>query len=373
MTSWGGVPPPVTAERHLQPTPPGMARADAATRPLVSILVPCFNGAAFLREALDSILAQSYANIEVLLLDDASTDGTADVAADYLDRIEYIRQHRNMGIYDNVNVGIARARGSLIATYHADDIYLPGIVQAQVECLLTHPEVGAVFCSDIFVDAEGLEYGRMVLPPELRGDKPVDYARVLNALLEHKNRFLVCPTAMVRAEVHTAVGAYLQARYRNTADLEMWLRIARRYPIVVLEAHLMKYRHFHGSSSQRYHRLRTEPERFFMIVDEYLADGDRALATGHALRNYEAHRSEDRLMAAISHYIKGEPAAGREALRRVDMTVIAGAQRVQRWRLLALTMAMWVLLRLPRIDGLARRMFERWHVKRSPVHRNLAS
>ena len=79
---------------------------------------------------------------------------------------------------------------------------------------------------------------------------------------------------MVRASVHADVGAYRQSRYRNTADLEMWLRIARRHPIAVLEQHLMKYRHFHGNSSQRYHRLRTDPENYFLIMDEYLAEGD---------------------------------------------------------------------------------------------------
>lgn len=239
--------------------------------------------------------------------------------------------------------------------------------------MLAHPEVGAVFCADILVDAQGREYARMGVPAALRGDRPVGYATLLNTLLERKNRFLVCPTAMVRADVHAAVGVYLQGRFRNSADLEMWLRIARRFPIVVLEAHLMKYRHFHGNSSQRYHRLRTDPENFFSIMDDDLAGGDRALATPQALREYEAHRSEDRLMAAISHYIKAEAAAGRAALRRVDLSAIAAATQVQRGRLMLLTAAMWLLLRLPRIDGLARKMFDRWHVKRPPVHRTLAS
>src|SRR5437763_14070256 len=140
--------------------------------PLVSIVMPSFNGAPWLREALDSLLAQTYPNIEVLLLDDASTDDTAAIAAEYQGRIRYIRQPHNMGIYDNVNVGIGQAKGDLIATYHADDIYLPTMVEEQVAYLQAHPEVGAVFASDILVDAEGQEYGRMVLPREVRGEQP---------------------------------------------------------------------------------------------------------------------------------------------------------------------------------------------------------
>ena len=336
------------------------------TSPLVSILVPSYNGARHLRESLDSLLAQTYRPVEIILLDDASTDATPAIAAEYAGRIAYVRQPANLGIYQNVNAGIARARGDLIATYHADDIYLPTIVEAQVAYFERHPQVGAVFCADIFVDAEGREYARLVLPPEVRGERPLDYRTVLNALLTYKNRFLVCPTAMVRASVHAAVGLYRQDRYRNTADLEMWLRIARDYPIAVLESHLMKYRHFHGNSSQRYHHLRTDPENFFIILDEYLASGAAALATPQALVSYEAHRSEDRLMAAISHYIKGELADGRRALSAVQSRAIANAPQVQRSRLLLLMAGMWGLLRLPRIEALAQLMYDRWHAKRPP-------
>src|SRR5258705_12719276 len=104
-----------------------------------------------------------------------------------------------------------------------------------------------------------------------------------------------------------------------------------------MESHLMKYRHFHGSSSQRYRRLRTKPENFFIILDEYLAAADRALATPQSLVNYEAHRSEDHLMNAISCYIKGQLSA----LRDVRISAILGETQVQRWRLLVLTAGMW--------------------------------
>jgi glycosyltransferase involved in cell wall biosynthesis len=348
-------------------------RTASTAQPLVSILVPSFNGAKWVREALDSILAQTYPRIEVILLDDCSEDDTAQIAATYGDRIRYVRQPKNMGIYDNVNVGIAMAKGELLATYHADDIYLPTIVEAQVAYLNAHPEVGAVFCADIFVDAVGEEYARMVLPREVRGERPLDYPTVLNALLTYKNRFLVCPTAMVRASTHAAVGVYDQAHYRNTADLEMWLRIGRRFPIAVLETHLMKYRHFHGNSSSRYHRLRTAPENYFLILDEYLAGGDRAIATAESLTHYEAHRYEDRLMAAIAHYIKGEMADGRRTLREAAIGPVLRSTRVQRWRLMAITMGLWVLLRLPRTEWVAQRMLERWHMKRPPRRPRVAA
>jgi glycosyltransferase involved in cell wall biosynthesis len=336
--------------------------------PLVSIIVPAYNAAGFLREALDSLLAQTYRNTEIILLDDASTDATPQIATEYAGRIAYVRQPSNLGIYDNVNLGIARAEGDFIATYHSDDVYLPTIVEAQVAYLNAHPEVGALFASAIFIDAESREYGRMPLPQEIRGEEPLDYRTVLNALLRYKNRFLICPAAIVRASVHREVGSY-RPRYGIVSDLDMWLRIASRYPIAVLESHLIKYRRFHGSSSEHHDHLRTSPEGYFFILDERLEGGDRALAEDGAIVNYEAHRSEDRLMAAISHYIKGQLVDGRRALSQVRIDVILRARQVQRWRLLALTFGMWGLLRLPRIESLARLMYRRWHARRAPLRR----
>jgi glycosyltransferase involved in cell wall biosynthesis len=336
------------------------------TRPLVSVLVPAFNAARYLREAVDSILGQSYPNVEVLLLDDASSDETGSIAATYGGRIRYVRQPKNLGIYDNVNVGIGLARGDFIATYHADDFYSPTIVSTQVEFFELHPDVGAVFCSDIFVDAAGREYGRLRLPDEVRGERPLDYATVLNGVLTYKNRFLVCPSAMVRASVHQAVGVYQQSLYGIASDLDMWLRIARRYPIAVLESHLMSYRHFHGNASQRYDELRTAPEAFFTVMDAILSR-DVGVATRQALTNYEAHRSEDRIMAAISHYIKEEIGESRASLRAVRLRPLLRARAVQRGRLLILYFSLVLLTRIRRSELLARFFKNRWHLKRPPA------
>jgi len=347
--------------------PPADRRDDGAPRPLVSVIVPSYNGARFLPESLDSILAQSYPRIEILLLDDASTDDTPDVAARYGDRITYVRQPVNRGIYHNVNDGIRRAAGELVAVYHADDVYLPTIVEREVAYLTAHPDVAAVFASDIFIDAAGRDYGRLRLPPEIRGERPLDHATVLNALLTYKNRFLVCPSAMVRASTYAAVGLYREERYGIASDLEMWLRIARERPIAVLEEHLMKYRHFHGNASQQFEFLRTGPDAYFLVMDEYLGSGDRALARPDALAHFDAHRMEDRLMSVISHYIKGELREGRRLLGQVRLGALLRSSQVQRWRLVVLALGLRVLVRLPRVDWVARRMFGRWHVKRPPA------
>lgn len=333
----------------------------------MSIVVPAFNGERYLRESLDSILGQTYPRTEVLVMDDASTDGTAAVAAAYRHRVRYYRQPRNRGIYGNTNDGIKMAQGEYIAVYHADDVYHPAIVEREVAFLQGHPEVGAVFCQDVFIDPVGHEVGRLELPPEVRGGRPLEYRTILNALLTHKNRFLRCPSCMVRSAVYRDVGLYRDQQFRNSADLEMWVRIARMYPIAILEEYLLRYRYGHGNSAQRYRHLRTDPERYYLIMDLYLEKGGRAVATREALAAYEAHRAEDRLMLVVAHYILGRREEARAILNQVHPGQILASGRIQRDRLLVLFLALHGLVRIPRIPLVADLFYRRWHARGTPL------
>lgn len=329
--------------------------------PLVSIVVPVFNGEQYLRESLDSILAQSYPRTEVLVMDNASTDRTPEIVASYGARVKYHRQPQNRGLYQNMNDGIAISGGEYIAIYHADDIYEPAIVEREAAFLDRYPEAGAVFCADIFMTPDGREYGRLELPDDVRGGEPLDYPAVLNALLTYKNRFLRCPSCMARASLYREVGEYDEGRFGAIADLEMYLRMARQSPIGVLEEWLYRYRSGHNSSARRYYYLRTEEDRFFTIMDLFLNDGGRAIATPQALADYEAHRDEDRLMIVISHYILDRCREARLILHQVRLRQLLASARVQRGRLLLLYLALQLLVRLPRIRPVGDLFHRRWH------------
>jgi len=336
-------------------------------QPLVSIVVPVHNGSLYLRESLDSILQQTYRPVEVLVLDDASTDDTPRILAEYGSDITVHRQECNLGIYDNVDRGIEMARGELTAVYHADDVYLPEMVARQVEFMGRFPRAAAVFTLDLWIDAQGKEYGRLELPPEVGGGQPLSFSVIFNALLRRRNIFLVCPTAMVRSKVYKELDGYRQNIFRNSADLDMWIRIARRHPIGILEDYLMKYRHFHASSSHRYHHLRSEPERFFKIMDHHLEAGGREVAGKDALRAYEAHRSEDQIMIAVARYIESRLVPAREALRQVRPSLLVRAREVQGGRLLLLYAGMQILCRLPRFPWVAGLFYRRWHARKGLV------
>lgn len=335
--------------------------------PLVSVVVPVYNGDRYLRESLDSILGQTYRPVEVIVIDDASTDDTPGIIASYGSRIRSIRQPANAGTFENSNRGISLARGEFIAIYHADDVYTPGIVEREVEFLRTHPEAGAVFCLDVLVDAENREYGRLELPGDLRGRPLLQYPEVLEGLLRYKNRFLMCPGAMVRRSTYDAVGAYRPERFGIAADLDMWLRIARRFSLGMLEEHLFRYRHFHGNWSQRYNDLRVESEEFFAVMDSCLGEDGRAIVSAGSLHAYEGHRAEDRLRIGVNRYIRNDLPAARAELSRVGAGRILMGSTLQRVRLLFLLVAFRFLSRLPRSNRIAELFRRRWHGKRSPL------
>ena len=164
--------------------------------------------------------------------------------------------------------------------------------------------------------------------------------------------------------MYREVGLYRDERgaeFENTSDLEMWLRIARRYHVGVLEEHLLRYRRGHGSASERYHHIRTEPFRFFRIIDAELDGFGRTVATPEALRAYEAHRNVDHVLRTVNHYILGDIPAAQGALRQVRLQALAASGAIQRGRMVALALALRLLTRLPRSTAAARLFERRWH------------
>ena len=334
------------------------------TEPLVSIVVPVYNGARFLRESLDSILRQTYSRTEVIVLDDASKDETPSIIASYGDRVRAVRHEQNRGGFGNMNAGVALARGDFVAIYHADDLYEPTIVEREVAFLAAHPTIGTVFCLDVFIDATGREYGRLTLPPELRDKEVLEYRDVLNALLRWKNRFLRAPGAMLRRSTYEAIGTFREG-FGIAADLDLWLRAARHSGIGMLHEYLYRYRHFHGNWSQQHQYLRTEPDTFFTVMDNWLASGERSQASAKALADFSGQRSEERLMNAVALYIKGDMERARKTVDAVHARSIMAASTIQRGRMLALLTLLRTLCRLPRIARVSDALHARWYPRGS--------
>ena len=201
--------------------------------PLVSCIVPVFNGARFLADALDSILAQTYRSIEVIVVDDGSTDGTEHVIADFHDRIRSTRQI-NAGPSAARNAGIEMARGQLIAFLDADDIWLPEKVGRQVAAMTQDGESQVCFC--------GIVNFRPANVPDLNG-KP------LPAGEWPQSPFLPSTLIAVR-EVFDLIGVF-DPILRSGEDTEWILRVmTRRVKYAVIPDIMVRRRH-HDSNLTR--------------------------------------------------------------------------------------------------------------------------
>lgn len=205
----------------------------------VSVIIPCYNYAKFLRFAVESVLAQTVMPLEILLVDDGSTDETSEIAAQFSAPVRYIYQE-NAGLSSARNRGIAEARGDYVAFLDADDGFQPRMLErclAEFERL--GPEWGLVAVQPIGIDAQGA-----LLPAPRRAPTHSFAGEVTARQLVIKNRFV--PTVVVRRALFAKTGGF-KPEFRSSEDREMWIRIADAARIWLLDEQLVLKRS-HGSN-----------------------------------------------------------------------------------------------------------------------------
>jgi len=183
----------------------------------VSVVMSVYNGARYLREAIDSILGQTFRDFEFIIINDGSTDVTRDIILSYDDPcIHLIENETNLGLPVSLNKGIRVARGEYIARQDADDVSLPERLERQVNTLDAHSSVGVVGCWWQRIDLDGRIFDVIKVPPE--GE--VLLQRMLNSGLNPSAHGSV----MIRKEMINGVGAY-DERFWFTQDFDLWLRM----------------------------------------------------------------------------------------------------------------------------------------------------
>jgi glycosyltransferase involved in cell wall biosynthesis len=136
-----------------------------AKEPRVTVLMPVYNGGAFLRPAIDSVLAQTFRDFELLIIDDGSTDGSLEsIEVERDSRIRLVHNHENLGLVATLNRGVELVKGTYLARMDADDLCEPRRFERQVEYLDRHPEVGVCSTWATFINSEGLETGVLKRP-----------------------------------------------------------------------------------------------------------------------------------------------------------------------------------------------------------------
>jgi hypothetical protein len=185
--------------------------------PLVSIIVPSYQQAKYLRTAIDSILAQDYSPLEILVLDGGSTDGSREILESYGDRI-WFRSAPDGGQCDAINEGFRRSRGEIVAWLNSDDFYYPGAVAHAVDVLTRNPDSALVYGEGNLVAEDGSLMWRF---PET---VPFDLWRLAN----HSD-YILQPTVFFRRTSLFECGL-LDEGLNWGLDWELWIRIGKRFP-----------------------------------------------------------------------------------------------------------------------------------------------
>jgi glycosyltransferase involved in cell wall biosynthesis len=208
--------------------------------PRVTVLISAYNEERFLAEAIDSVLAQTFPLFEIVVVNDASTDRSGAIAAGYRDpRVRVIENSSNLGPGPSLNRGLASIRSEYVARLDADDLCFPQRLAMQVEFLDAHPEVAAVGCQAVVIDARGRRVRRLETWYETT-EWGIRWRRIFQMPLIHS-------AAMFRrAIVWDLLGGY-EERYRFGEDFELFDRIGRRYPICNLRERLIGRRVYPGS------------------------------------------------------------------------------------------------------------------------------
>ena len=184
---------------------------------LVSIVTPSYNQVEFLEATIQSVIAQEYSNLEYIIVDGGSTDGSVDVINKYSDQLSWWISESDQGQADGINKGLRRSQGEIVAWLNSDDLYLPGAIRGAVAAFDTNTDLGMVYGNAITIDQEGtplnqLSFGDWGLPD-----------------LMHF-RIICQPSVFIRRSVFEKVG-FLDDNFHYMLDHHLWLRIASNYKI----------------------------------------------------------------------------------------------------------------------------------------------
>ena len=197
----------------------------------VSIVMPSYNQAPFLREAIDSVLAEPYPDLELLVMDGGSTDGSVEILQGYGERIIW-ESARDRGQADAINKGFRRASGDILAWLNSDDRYVPGAIALAAAALHGDPAAGMVYGEGEIIDREGKLLGRF------GATQTFDLWTLV-----HVSDYIMQPTVFMRADVLREVGG-LDESLHFGLDWDLWIRIASRRKVLYLPEPLAQTREY---------------------------------------------------------------------------------------------------------------------------------
>jgi len=236
---------------------------DYDSLPLISVVIPAYNAAGYIEEAINSVLNQTFQNFEIIVVDDGSQDLTKEKVLNYSDpRIKYIYKE-NGGPSTARNTGIKAARGNYIAFLDYDDIWIPQKLEKQLARFSLEPELGLVYSWVQSINPDGSD--RFVAKPENEGWV---YNDLFLGNFQHNGS-----VQLIKKECFEKTG-YFDESLLNVQDWDMWLRLAKYFKFGVVKEILVKYRVRPDSISKRHRKLN---KSFIKIVEKHIKYADESI------------------------------------------------------------------------------------------------
>lgn len=286
--------------------------------PLVCVCVPAYNASSTITETLHSILDQSYKNIIVKVIDNASTDDTvAKVKKNISDtRVSVFVNNENIGGENNFTRCIEMSEGEYTCIFHADDVYHRHLIEYQVSYLESNPKSGAVFSDAFLINENGVRIGCQGNFGRVKGEGiTYNLSQIFKGILKYSN-FFICPSAMMRTKIcRNEIMIWNGSAYKTSADLDVWLRILKSHEIGILPNPLIDYRISNNQGSVDL-RGRVDRADMFLVIDDYLRKSFIApLLSKDDLRNYNRLDRTDRVIRAMNLYLRGDKSEARILIR----------------------------------------------------------
>lgn len=215
--------------------------------PKVSVLIPAFQAEAYVAKAIESVLSQTFRDFELIIVDDASTDNTYDIALSYkINRedvdITVLRNDHNLGMASNWNKCLQQAKGEYVIKLDADDVFMPNILEEEVNFLDQHPDLVWVCADPAYINEndEPIVFELGEIPIWFGNDQTIDGMTLIERIIR-KGNFICSSSVMFRRSFVSEAGPF-NDRVIHTADMEMWLRLACFAKVGRIPKQLLYYR-----------------------------------------------------------------------------------------------------------------------------------
>ena len=237
--------------------------------PKVSVCIPVYNGSAYIAESINSVLTQTYADFQLIVCDNCSSDNTEEIVCSFLDpRLKYVRNAKNIGPIGNTNLCLELADGEYICIWHHDDVMLPENLEKKVRFLDKHPDIGFVHSNLMLIDSKGEVFAPEIWNEDSRRDYIKDGLTAVENYISYLpfGASIFIGAVLARRSCYEIVGKF-SSELPHCYDSDMWMRMMLFYKIACIGTPLLKYRVHPISASSNWGHYTSIP----YIKEHYLA------------------------------------------------------------------------------------------------------